>query len=115
MLRASSESHSETVDLSAIMSGEVDSGIEHGAELVGFAETVVAREPAAIESARRQLLDAAGAPAMLDAAGVVSNFQRMVRIANATGIGLGHAQQSTADLRASLGIDRFRHDDAETD
>lgn len=115
MLRASSESHSETVDLTAIMSGDVDSGIEHGAELVGFAETVVAREPAAIESARQRLLEAAGVPAMLDAAGVVSNFQRMVRIANATGIGLGHAQQSTADLRASLGINKFRHNEVEMD
>ena len=111
MLRASSESHEEVVDLNALMQGDVDSGITFGAELVAFAEAIVSRDSSAIEKARNQLLATASVIQMIEAAGVASNFQRMVRIANATGIGLGRAEQPTADLRASLGIDRFRHHD----
>ncbi len=111
MLRASSESHEESVDLSAVMQGDVDSGITFGTELVAFAEAIVGRDSVAIEMARNQLLAVASATQMIEAAGITSNFQRMVRIANSTGIGLGHAEQPTADLRASLGIDRFRHHD----
>ena len=44
---------------------------------------------------------------MIDAAGVASHFQRMVRIADATGITLGDVEAVTADLRSELGIDAF--------
>ncbi len=50
---------------------------------------------------------ALGAAAMVDAAGVASNFERMVRIADATGIELGdQLEQSSADVRATLGLER---------
>ena len=43
---------------------------------------------------------------MVDAAGVVSNFERMVRIADATGIELGaFLSEQTADARQSLGLE----------
>jgi hypothetical protein len=113
MLRVSSESRNESVDLNALMQGGVDSGIAAGAELIAFAEAIVRRDPIRIEHARTQLLAVASVAQMIEAAGVASNFQRMVRIANGTGIGLGHAEDPTADLRASLGIDQFRHHDLE--
>jgi len=44
----------------------------------------------------------------VDAAAVVSNFERMVRIADATGIPLdAPVNAMTADLRADLGIDDY--------
>jgi len=48
---------------------------------------------------------------VVDAAGVISNFQRMVRIADATGIGLGVFEVPSADMREALGINAFRHHD----
>ena len=44
---------------------------------------------------------------MVDAAGVASNFERMVRIADATGIELGAALEGlTANVRTVLSLDR---------
>jgi len=42
---------------------------------------------------------------MVDAAGVASNFERMVRIAGSTGIELGdRLERGSADARAELGL-----------
>ncbi|NKC15984.1 MAG: hypothetical protein GKR94_28435 [Gammaproteobacteria bacterium] len=90
------------------MDGTTDSGVPGGAQLVAFAEAAVAREPGAIESARDNLVEVLGPEAAVDAAGVISNFQRMVRIADATGIGLGEAMENaSADYREALGIEAF--------
>ena len=44
---------------------------------------------------------------MVDAAGVTSNFERMVRIADATGIELGdRLEQGSAGVRAALDLER---------
>ena len=45
---------------------------------------------------------------MIDAAGVIANFQRMMRIADSPGIPLDARMDAlTADLRSELGINRF--------
>ncbi len=50
---------------------------------------------------------ALGPAAMVDAGGVASNFERMVRIADATGIELGdQLEQFSADVRATLRLER---------
>ena len=113
MLRESSESHEQSVNLEAIMSGKDAGDISHAAELVGFAEAIVKSSKAsdgdaAVKTARDRLLLAAGAEVVVDAAGVVSNFQRMVRIADSTGIVLGPWEESSRELRGELGIDEFR-------
>ncbi len=47
--------------------------------------------------------------ALVDAAGVVSNFERMVRIADSTGIPLGEQMEVvTATVRDELALDSFR-------
>jgi hypothetical protein len=45
--------------------------------------------------------------AMIEAAGVASNFQRMVRIADATGIPLGGFEEVSQDIRSELALDDF--------
>ena len=60
----------------------------HGAELVAFAEAIVTGAQTLAQS-RAAVVEALGPEAMVDAAGVASNFERMVRIADATGIELG--------------------------
>jgi hypothetical protein len=108
MLRASIEYSGADADLSGIAEGaEVgDAGIEHGALLTAFADAAVMGEPEALESARDALRTAASSAVVVDAAGVIGNFERMVRIADGTGIPLdGVVDALTADFRGELGID----------
>ena len=107
MLRESSRTHEESVDFAALMDGGVESGVPHGAELVRFAEAVVAGSAADCEAARQALAEAMGSEALVDAAGVVSNFERMVRIADATGISIGPMAEEDLVLVRELGVERF--------
>jgi hypothetical protein len=50
-----------------------------------------------------------GAEAVVDAAGVASNFERMVRIADSTGIPLDdRMSRASKEVREALGLERFR-------
>lgn len=81
--------------------------IDHANELAAFAEAILSRDSDTITYARNALIDVACHAAMTDAAGVASNFQHMVRIADSTGIILGDFDAPTAQMRQSLGIDKF--------
>ena len=107
MLRESSRTHEESVEFAAVMDGEVESGVPHGATLVQLAEAVVAGSAADRDTARRALAGAMGAEALVDAAGVISNFERMVRVADATGISIGPMAEEDLALVRELGINRF--------
>ena len=58
----------------------------HSEALIRFCDTFLGEDPDAFASARDALAAEMGVPAMVDAAGIVSNFQRMDRIADSTGI-----------------------------
>jgi hypothetical protein len=60
--------------------------LEYAQELMNFATAIASRDEEALAQSRRVLLDAAGWEVVVDAAAVAGNFQRMVRIADATGI-----------------------------
>ena len=78
----------------------------HGPELVAFAEAIVTGAESLAQS-RAAVVETLGPEAMVDAAGVASNFERMVRIADSTGIELGDLlEQATADVRTVLGLER---------
>jgi len=84
------------------------SGVAHAETLVAFAEAIVGDDEAALARARSEVLDKLGPEALVDAASVASNFERMVRIADSTGIPLdGPMEMMSEDLRGELGIDRF--------
>ena len=107
MLRVSSNADKKDVDLSAIM-GDGDGGVEGGAELTAFAEATVSGGDNAITSAREKLVRRLGPEATVDAAGVIGNFERMVRIADGTGIPLDKPMSMiSADFREDVGIDEF--------
>ena len=110
MLRVSAMTTAREVDLQAI-NGDPEGaavGIEFGLELMRFAEAVATGDPDGLSKARRDLLEAAGPAALVDAAGVAANFQRMVRIADATGIPVDDMTASLGqDVRRELGIARF--------
>jgi hypothetical protein len=110
MLRASVEAKRGEVDLRAISEGAKadDVGVAHAAELTAFAEAAVRGDASALEAARAALRAKAGSAALVDAAAVIANFERMTRIADATGIALDAAPRlASHDFRAALGLDAF--------
>jgi hypothetical protein len=60
-----------------------------------------------LERIRNRMIELLGPGATVDAAAVASNFQRMVRIADGTGITLGAMEQFSATARAELDLERF--------
>ena len=77
--------------------------------LVEFAEAAVrsGREPE-LADVRARLLDTLGGAALVDAAAVVSIYQGLDRVADATGIPIDTERlEPTADIRDQLGINEF--------
>jgi hypothetical protein len=115
MLRASVEAKGAAIDPRAVLAGpqavaaELEAVVPHAAALAGFAAAVVGRDDAVLARAREGLIAAVGPECFVDAAGVVGNFERMVRIADATGIPLDAPIAAlSSDLRDELGLAAFR-------
>jgi hypothetical protein len=101
------------VNLSALTDPEVaaSSGVEHGTILMAFAEAMVGDDDAALIDARQEVIEVLGPAAMVDAAGVASNFERMVRIADSTGIQLDARMAALSKgVRDQLGLERLTAD-----
>jgi hypothetical protein len=110
LLRVSGEIAGDKPDLSAVTDREAaaQSGVEHGDVLLAFSEAAVTGTEEELSSARSAVVDAMGEEAMVDAAAIVGNFQRMVRIADSTGIPLDAPLATlSAGVRADIGIDTF--------
>jgi hypothetical protein len=109
MLRASTQVSGEVVNLKGIVEGnEVQTGLRGGEALIRFAETSVGDKVDDIRVAREAVKEELGENAMVDAAGVIANFQRMVRIADATGIPLDTpVAMMTSSIREDLGINKY--------
>jgi hypothetical protein len=98
------------VNLSALTDHEAaaTSGVEHGAILIGFAEAMVGEDDDVLTHVRHVVMEVLSPAAMVDAAGVASNFERMVRIADATGIPLDARMQALSqEVRDALHLERF--------
>jgi hypothetical protein len=110
LLRASGEVTGNEVDLSAITDRKAaaTSGVPHADALVALAEAVVTGDDETLASARADVIAKVGPEGFVDACAVVGNFQRMVRIADSTGIPLDAAMElMTGDMRVELGIAAF--------
>ena len=110
MLRESIERDGAEADLRAITDDAAAAGSRiPGAEvLVAFANAAVGDDEGAIPEARDRVRDALGSAALVDAAGVIGNFERMVRIADGTGISIdAPIDVMSADLRHEIGINAF--------
>ena len=88
--------------------GTGTSGVAYSEELMQFAEAVAGRQPNEIAIARDVLLHAAGNDVVVDAAAVAGNFQRMVRIADSTGIPVDDRMNAlSGDIQRDLDLRRF--------
>ena len=95
--------------MQALADPAIESGVPHGRVLLEFASVVVGRDDAHFAHAREALRAGMGDAGVADAAAVASNFERMVRIADAIGIELGDWMESfTEEVRADLALDRLR-------
>jgi hypothetical protein len=105
MLRGSSQAEGSVVDLQTVIEGSsVDSHVKGSEALIRFTDAALSGSNA-LEDARNGLLGELGEPQLVDTAGVIGNFQRMVRIADSTGIPVdGPMAEFSADIRQQLGL-----------
>lgn len=110
LLRVSGEGKATGSDI-AVVTDETAaerSGVPHASSLVRFADAAVGADDAELELAREEVREVLGTAALVDAAAVVGNFERMVRVADASGIPLDpEIDDYTLEIRDELGLDRF--------
>jgi len=103
LLRGSGEVSGDAIDVQAATSDEA-SGVQHGPVLTSFAAAVFEGADD-LDQRRAAVLDALGRAGLVDACGVIANFNMMVRIADATGIPLDRGLDlSTRALRKDLAL-----------
>ncbi len=106
----SGELSEQEIDLHVITDGDAAeaSGVPDADVLVALAEAQVGDDDAALERARAGVVGKLGRDGLVDAAAVVANFERMVRIADSTGIPLDTPMNAmTGDIRGDLDLGRF--------
>ena len=110
MLRVSAMTTETEVDLQGVNGDAAGAamGIEYGAELMSFAESLAQRDEHGLARSRAVLRQAAGDKVLVDAAGVAANFQRMVRIADSIGIPFDNMQSDFVNsIQTELNLTRF--------
>lgn len=108
-LRGSAQNAGKEIKLEAVMGQDADDcGIDNACALIAFVEAFINRDATTLAQARTVLVGETGSDAMIDAAAVAANFQRMVRIADATGIPIDkQVEEMTRDIQQQLGLRRF--------
>ena len=108
MLRESSNANGEGYDLNLLTGAGGDGNIQHGALLVSFADAVLGTDDQRLNEVRAAIGSRMGSAALIDAAAIVATFNAIDRVADATGIPIeDNKAESTADIRAALGINAF--------
>jgi len=110
MLSVSMQQQGKDIKLTGIMDGTeaVDAAIPHGDLITAFGEAVLLGSDDELAKARTALLEAIGGDAFVDTCGVIGHFERMTRIADATGIPLDEdTAPGSATIREELGINDF--------
>jgi hypothetical protein len=108
MLSSSIAATNAQVDLKAITDRTRDPLIPGGAELLDFVDAALTGSVAA--TARAAVAVALGNEAVVDAAGVMGNFEMMNRIADGVGMPVGAGtRQRMADIITDLELDRYPH------
>ena len=110
MLRVSAEVTTTPLDPRSITDRSVDPLLPSGTELLDFVDAVLTGDEHQQNAARDAVLGALGPTGLVDAAGVIANFEMMNRIADATGMPVGKGTlKRTAEWRQLIGLDTFNH------
>ena len=110
MLRESSQISNVDVDLNLVNGETTDSAaVSFSNELMAYATAVASRDEEELVKCRDDLLAAANPEVLVDAAAIAANFQRMVRIADSTGIPVDEQRMPVAQPAIDqLELRRFR-------
>ncbi len=108
------QSTSEKIDLTGLTDPnckEIE-GLPNSKSILGFCDAFMSQDESALAAARKLLVSEMGEAAMVDVAGIASNFQRMNRIADAIGIpaestGNEKADAMKATLDEQLGTNKY--------
>lgn len=86
----------------------LDSGVEHGRELVSFAGAVAGSDVAMLTANREKIAQAISPAAVVTASLIAANFSMLDRAANGVGISLDSMiLKTTAGFRAEMGINAY--------
>jgi hypothetical protein len=110
MLRESMQTEGRPVHLGQVTHGDHQGvAVRHAAELLEFAEAVVARDAQRTGAARAKLRAALGDAGLVDAAAITAAFHGFVRVADATGIPYATAAggQDRPEIREAAGVNDF--------
>ncbi len=99
----------DATNLDSVVGGSgVASGIAGGDVLTAYAEAALGDDETEIAMSRSAVQSELGDAAMVDAAAVIANFQRMVRIADGCGIPLDEpVMMMSQGIREDLGLNSF--------
>lgn len=85
-----------------------ESGLPHAETFLAFADAVINRDEGALPALRDTLRSVVGAEGVVDAAGVVGNFERMNRIADGAGLELdAPVRVLAANIQDEMQLDTF--------
>lgn len=85
-----------------------DSGIEHAAELLAFADALLGSDIKALNKARQSLLERMGESALVSAATTAAMFSLVDRAANGVGIFVEPmVLEPSTDFREAFGLNDF--------
>jgi hypothetical protein len=102
MLSWSSNETGQQVDLTAVVDGVGDTGLEHGRALLRFASACGGFDDVELAAARAALVAETDAAFMVDAAAVAANFEMMTRLADGTGARLPEQRLEQAAAQIDL-------------
>ena len=106
MLRASSQSQGLPLQLRAVGTPSIDSGVESGPELLAAVDAAVLRDDHELMSARDELVEAVGAAGAVRAFATAGNFEMMNRLLDGQGVMPALANQGIGD---DLGVPFVAH------
>jgi len=110
MLRESIKAEGQTIDLEGLADPNCKeiAGLKHSRTLIEYADVFMSRDAEQLALVGEKLKKEMGANKLVDASGVASNFQRMVRIADGTGIPVDPGSyEDRADLIEQLGLTEY--------
>ena len=96
-------------DEGAPVAGLGESGVAEGAALLAYTEAVMAADAEAIGASRHRLAEAVGGDGVIEAAAVITMFNVVDRIADATGIPIdeGFTRELRYAIGSELGMDHL--------
>jgi hypothetical protein len=109
MLRESIQAEGQTIDLEGLADPNCKeiAGLKHSRTLIEYADVFMSRDVDQLAIVCEKLEKEMGANKLVDASGVASNFQRMVRIADGTGIPLDPGSEEELDIVEQLGLGEY--------